>query len=84
MADAAAIKRVIDNLKGDRLFSAGVIGSTSNKEDQINRLRKAFAVWCTNQSSEQNRQQLLEALLVACTLAVISQKEFELCEEALE
>jgi hypothetical protein len=51
MANLRALKEFILGLKGDQLFNTGIVGSTSQLQQQVIELRKSFAALQANSNS---------------------------------
>jgi hypothetical protein len=84
MANLKALKEFILNLKGDQLFNTGIVGSTSNLQQQVIELRKAFAAAQANPSSREALDNLKQQLLIAHAVSLITNDELAKCENWLK
>jgi hypothetical protein len=84
MANLKALKEFILNLKGDQLFNTGIVGSTSNLQQQVIELRKAFAAAQANPSSQEALDNLKQQLLIAHAVSLITNDELAKCENWLK
>jgi hypothetical protein len=84
MANLKALKEFILNLKGDQLFNTGIVGSTSNLQQQVIELRKAFAAVQAIPNSGEALYNLKQQLLIAHAVSLITNDELAKCENWLE
>lgn len=84
MADIAALGSFIKSLAGERLFIAGINGTTSMVEIQTNNLRLSFVQYAQNAGSKEYKRKFLEALYAAHAVSVITDKELNYCQDLLE
>ncbi len=84
MANIAALGSFIKSLAGERLFIAGINGSTSMVETQTNQLRLTFVQYAQNTDNKELKHKFLEALYAAHAVSVVTDKELNYCEDLLE
>jgi len=84
VANLAALKQFILNISGDRLFNTGVVGSTSQLQQQMLELRKAFAELQSDPGSTQAQSNFRKNLLSAHAFSVITDDELHQCEQWIE
>jgi hypothetical protein len=84
MANTQALRDYVFGLKGDRLFNTGIVGSTSQLQQQLIELRKSFALF----SAQPDKQELIDnfhkELLTAQAVSLITDSELEQCETWLK
>jgi hypothetical protein len=83
MQEPANLKEFIGRLSGDNLFSAGLVGSVSMRQDHTDQLRKAFAIWSADKDNKEKKTELEKALLLAHAVSVITDEELDWCQDQL-
>jgi len=84
MANFAQLKIFIDAIKGDSVFGTGIVGATSNLQNQTIELKRAFALWYREPSNDTLKEAFKESLFVAHTLSVITDVELQHCQDLME
>jgi hypothetical protein len=84
MANLKALGGFVWSLKGDQLFNTGVVGSTSNLQQQLIELRKSFAQLQSNPNNQEATSNFYQSLLTAHAVSLITDDELHQCESWLE
>jgi hypothetical protein len=84
MANLKALGGLVWSLKGDQLFNTGVVGSTSNLQQQLIELRKSFAQLQGNPNNQEATSNFYQSLLTAHAVSLITDDELQQCESWLE
>ena len=71
-------------MRGDQLFSSGIMGATSQLQLQTFELKKSLVALSGQPDSKAAKDNFEKALLVAHAVSVITDKELKQCEEWLE
>jgi hypothetical protein len=84
VADLKALREFVFSLKGDQLFNTGVIGSTSQLQQQVLELRKSCAALMPDPTNQEAKDNFKQQLLTAHAVSAITDKELLQCEAWLE
>jgi hypothetical protein len=84
MANLRALKEFILGLKGDQLFNTGIVGSTSQLQQQVIELRKSFAALQANSNSIEAKDNFRQSLLTSHAVSLVTDQELDKCESWLE
>ena len=84
MANLSALEQFLSSLRGDSLFGAGIMGTTSYQQNQTDALKRAFGQMQTQPNDKKSKSDFHGALLAAHTVSVITDKELKKCEQWLE
>jgi hypothetical protein len=84
MANTQALKDYVFGLKGDRLFNTGIVGSTSQLQQQLIELRKSFALFSAHPDNQELMDNFRKELLTAHVVSLITDSELDQCETWLE
>lgn len=84
MSGLQKIRVFINRLEGDKLFSAGIMGATSNLQNQTEELRRKFALWSADLKNDKLKEDFVKALYTAGATSVITKEELEYCQRCVE
>jgi hypothetical protein len=84
MANLDEIKKFLDGLHGSQIYSAGILGTTGQVQNQIDKLRYAFIELSKKPDDKKAKDNFYKSLMTAHALGAVSEEELQNCRSWLE